>query len=303
MKLHELLTSPPLATGWSLDPEMAAVVRRHGRGDLGCAAVEVPAGTFEVGPVGLQMVDQERLRPLLTRLQGEITGSKRAALVLPTGWLRSHLLEFDHLPRRQSDVRDVVLWRLKKLLPVPPASLRLAMINQPSTGDSRRLLVLVGVERAIASLESVFESVGVSLGFVTPRVFAAAGSTDVTGPVLTIQQEPGFLALMLRIGEAPTLVRTKPLARDEWQVVERELVLTVGFIRSTLEIQEPLSVQLSLNNASIADRLRTWIELADDLEPAPPAVQPFAFDGSAVRERVGPFRLDPVLNLMAGGVR
>lgn len=303
MKPRELFTSPPPATGWSLDAEMAAVVRRHSKGELGCAAVEVPEGTFEVGPVGLQAVDQGRLRPLLTRLQGEVSGSRRAALVVPTGWLRSHLLEFDQLPRRASDVHDVVLWRLKKLLPVPPASLRLAMVSQPSSSGSRRLLVLVGVERAIAGVEAAFDSVGVSLGFLTPRVFAAADSVGAGGPVLTIQQEPGFLALLLRVADAPVLVRTKPLARDEWQVVETELGLTVGFIRSTLEVREPLTVELSMSNAGLADRLRTWIGLADDLQAAPPGEQPFAFDGSAVRQRVGGYRLDPVLNLMAGRVR
>ncbi len=116
MKINELLTSPPPATGWSLDPGMAAVVRRQAKSELRCAAVETPEGTFEVGPVGLQSVDEDRLRPVLTRLQEEVEGSKRAAVIVPTGWLRTHLLEFDDLPRRQADLRDMVMWRLKKLI-------------------------------------------------------------------------------------------------------------------------------------------------------------------------------------------
>ncbi len=149
---------------------MAAVVRRQRKAELRCAAVEIPDGTFDVGPVGLQAVDEDQLRPVLTRLQDEVEGSKRAAVVVPTGWLRTHMLEFEELPRRQADIREMVLWRLKKLLPVAPTSLRLATVTQPPSEGHRRLLVLVGVERAMASLESVFESVG-----VFPRADRSAG--------------------------------------------------------------------------------------------------------------------------------
>ncbi len=129
MKINDLLTSPPPATGWTLDTAMAAVVRRQEKTGLRCAAVEMPGDAFEVGPVGLQTVDEDKLRPVLARLQDEVEGSKRAAVVIPTGWLRTHMLEFDNLPRRQADVKDMVMWRLKKMLPVPPSSLRLAMVS------------------------------------------------------------------------------------------------------------------------------------------------------------------------------
>jgi len=218
MKISELVTSPPPATGWSLDAAMAAVVRRQGKGELRCAAVDIPERAFEVGPVGLQAVDEERLRPVLTRLQDEVEGSIRAAVVVPTGWLRTHLLEFDELPRRQADVKEMVMWRLKKLLPVAPTSLRLTTVAQPPTEGARRLLILVGVERAIASLESVFESVGVSPGIITPRVFALADGSGEASRVLAIQQERGFLSIMLLLNDVPRVVRTKPLPNDDWSV-------------------------------------------------------------------------------------
>ena len=51
MKIVDLLTSPPPATGWSLDGSLAAVVRRQSKAELRCAAVEIPEETFDVGPV------------------------------------------------------------------------------------------------------------------------------------------------------------------------------------------------------------------------------------------------------------
>lgn len=303
MNINDLLTSPPPATGWTLDTGMAAVVRRQEKTGLRCAAVEMPGDVFEVGPVGLQTVDEDKLRPILARLQDEVEGSKRAAVVVPTGWLRTHMLEFDKLPRRQADVQDMVMWRLKKMLPVPPSSLRLAMVSQPPAGGRRRLLILVGVERALATLESVFESVGVSPGIITPRVFAGANPGAAASPILTIQQEKGFLSIMLLVDGEPQLVRTKPLPVTDWRVVERELNLTQGYIKTGLGLDSGLSVGFSVEDDALADHLSRWLESSEKMSPLVAAPPSLVFDGTVVRDRVGPFRLDPVINVMSGGVR
>jgi hypothetical protein len=303
MKIAELLTSPPPATGWSLDAALAAVVRRQAKAELRCAAVEVPDETFEVGPVGLQAVDQDKLGPILTRLQQEVEGSKRAAVVLPSGWLRAHLIEFEELPRRQADLHEVVIWRLKKLLPVAPASLRLATVPQPATDGPRRLLVMVGVERALADLEAVFESVGVSLGIIVPRAFAVAGGTGASGPVLSIQQEDGFLSVVLLIDDVPHVVRTKLLAGNDWPVIERELMMTIGFIVDRLGFADGLSVTISAEDPVLVERLEDWSSSTPSLSRAEAVAPSLVFEGTAVRERVRPFRLDPVVNVLSGGVR
>ena len=303
MRIADLLTSPLPATGWSLDAAMAVVVRRQNKGELRSAAVDVPDGTFEVGPVGLQAVDEEKLRPVLARLQDEVEGTNRAAVVVPTGWLRTHILEFDQLPRRQADINEMVLWRLKKLLPVAPASLRLATVTQPPSEGARRLLVLVGVERAMAGLESVFESVGVSPGLISPRVFAVADGKGAASRVLAVQQESGFLSIMLLLNDQPKVVRTKPLPDNDWSVVERELGLTLGYIRASLEIEGDLEVGVSVENEMLADRVNGWIAAEDTLSPVNAASPSIAFDGTAIRDQVGSHRLDPVVNLMSGAVR
>jgi len=303
MKISDFLTSPPPSTGWSLDSTMVVVVRRQNKGELRSAAVEVPVGTFEVGPVGLQAVDEEKLRPVLARLQDEVEGTKRAAVVVPTGWLRTHILEFEQLPRRQADLREMVLWRLKKLLPVAPTSLRLAMVAQPPSEGQRRLLILVGVERAIAGLEAVFESVGVSPGLIAPRVFAVADGKGAASRVLAVQQESGFLSIMLLVNDQPKLVRTKPLPETDWSVVKRELSLTLGFVRTSLEIEGVLDVGVSVENETLGDRLKEWIAADGKLSLVDAASPSMAFDGTAIRNRVGSYRLNPVINLMSGAIR
>lgn len=303
MKIPDFLTSPPPATGWSLDDETAAVVRRQAKGELRCAAADIPADTFEVGPVGLQSLDEDRLRPVLTRLQQEVEGSNRAAVVLPTGWLRTHLLEFEELPRRQADIKEVVMWRLKKLLPVAPTSLRLTTVTQPRGDGAHRLLVMAGVERALASLESVFASVGVSPGILTPRIFTVTDGGSSVPRFLAIQQETGFLSIMLLLDDSPYVVRTKPLPSNDWAVVERELNLTLGFIETSLGINDELKVGISVENDELARRLTGWVEAATSLSLARTESPSAVFRGTAIRDRAGSFRLDPVVNVMSGGVR
>lgn len=303
MKIPDSFTSPPPATGWSLDTGVAAVVRRQAKTELRCAAVDIPEGAFDIGPVGLQAVDEDKLRPILTRLQEEVEGSNRAAVVVPTGWLRTHLLEFEELPRRQADIHDMVMWRLKKLLPVPPSSLRLATVAQPPTEGDRRLLILVGVERAMADLEAVFESVKVSLGLITPRLFAVAGGADLGSPMLTIQQESGSLSIMLLLDDSPYVVRTKPLVASDWAVVKRELVLTMAFIESRFGVKDGMTVGLSVEDEHLGDRLKNWVAEEASLTAASTPAPSLAFDGTAIRDRVGAHRLDPVVNVVSGGVR
>jgi hypothetical protein len=197
----------------------------------------------------------------------------------------------------------MVRWRLKKLLPVAPSSLRLATVAQPPVGDDRRLLVLVGVERALATLEEAFESVGVSPGVITPRIFSVIDAASAPSPLLVIQHERGFLSILLLVGDQPRMVRTKPLAGNDWVVVERELGLTLGFIRTFLGIEDGLTVAVSVEDAGLGEHVKRWIasdELLTGAEAPPPSM---ALDGTAIRDRVGAHRLDPVVNVISGGVR
>ncbi len=54
MNWERFFTTPPPATAWDLGAADIAVVHRTGQSEFHCAAEDVPAGTFEVGPVGLQ---------------------------------------------------------------------------------------------------------------------------------------------------------------------------------------------------------------------------------------------------------
>lgn len=273
MKWKRLFTTPPPAAGWYLDSRMVALGCHDGKGRLDCACRELSAEAVAVGPVGLRAVDRAPLLEALGAVHEAVGGSRRASVVVPTGWVRTHLLDFAELPRRQPEVTEVVRWRLKKLLPVPPTELRLSIVPQAPVDGRRRLLVTVALERAMAELEGVFAELGVVPGLVTPGVLALAsvGDDEEPGIRLHVQYEEGFLSLLLLDSGAPLLLRTKPLASRQapWPTVSRELHLALTYIRDTLDVAARLEVKIAASTAEIDEELRSWWSGQDNVDVGP----------------------------------
>lgn len=306
MNWEQLLTSPPPSTGWDLGLVDSVVVHRTGPGELHCAAEDVPPGAFEVGPVGLQAVHQEAIAPVFTRLKGAAEGTSTAAVIVPTSWMRSFLLEADKLPRKESEVHDVVRWRLKKLLPVPPADLRLSVVRLPEVMGRRQILVLAGIERAVASLESIFKAIGIEPGLITTRLFALVPRSPLSErPLLLIQMEPGFLSLLLLVGGTPRLLRTKllpPMATAD-EAILREVRLNLDFIRDKIGLGGEIEVKLVCEDSGLDSGMRRWLAAQDQV--AGPVVETRSpqCGPSTVAGRLGAARLAPAFAVVAGEVR
>ncbi len=305
MNWERFLTSPPPATAWDLGANEVAIIHRTGPGEFHCAIEDVPPGAFEVGPVGLQAVDRQAIAPVLTRLKGAAEGTSTAAVIVPTGWMRAFLLEADKLPRKESEVHDVIRWRLKKLLPVAPTELRLSVVRLPEAGGRRQVLVLAGIERAVASIETIFNTIGIQPGLITTRLFALVPRSSLSDrPLLLIQLEPAFLSLILLVGGTPRLLRTKPLSpmAAVGQSIEREVRLNLEFIRDKIGLGGEIEVKLVCDDAALDTELRRWMaelpQLAPFVGPPTPPCGP-----STVAGRIGAARLAPALAVVTGEVR
>ncbi len=305
MNWERILTSPPPSTGWTLDPREAVVVHRTTSGEFHCAAEELPNDSFEIGPVGLQAMNREAVAPVFARLKGAAEGAKTAAVIVPTGWLRSYLINLDRAPRKESELEDVVRWRLKKLLPVAPADLRLSVVPLPETAGKRPVLVMAGVERAMAAVEATFSSIGVEVGLITTRLFAIVPRNAGAGhPTLVIQYEESFVSLLLLSEGVPQLLRTKPLAAggDSRSTVLRETGLTLGFIQNELGVEEQIEVKLSCDDPAVDAALREWLAAQERLAPAPDGGAP-PCGPTTVVSRVGAARIAPAVAVVTGELR
>jgi hypothetical protein len=305
MNWERLFTSPPPSTGWVFDSEMVAVAHRSKTEEIHCAAEDLPAGGLDVGPVGLQAIHGEILAPVLARLKGAAEGTRTAAVIVPTGWLRSFLIDVDRLPRREDEVSDVVRWRLKKLLPIPPSELRLSVIRLPESGGQRRLLVMTGIERAMAAIEACYSAIGVEVGLITTRLFALVPRVaGVTLPTLVIQHEDSFLSLLLLVDGVPRLLRTKPLPINDGdgKTVLRETMLTLGFVRESVGVEGEIEVRLNSERPEMDTVMRSWLADQTGLVPAPETVGP-PCGPTTVVNRLGAARLAPALAVVSGELR
>jgi len=300
MSWRNLLVSPPPATGWSLDTALAAVVRRESKDRIACAMVPVPEEAFSVGPVGLQMVRREALDPVLAGLQQSARGSKRPIVVIPSSWVRSHLLEFDQLPRRREEMDDIVRWRLKKLLPVPPQQLRLALVNRVADGGKRRLLCMVGLDKALTDLEESLAEVGVQPGCLTSRIFAMALGSG-PGSRAVIQQESRFLSTVVLEDDQPILLRTKPLPEPTgpWDVIAREQHLVLSYLRERLGLEARMRVTVLAEAPEIDHGLRTWWAESEGIDVEPPVELPSCAE-AMVADQLGRSRLEPLCAALGG---
>lgn len=304
MNWERFLRSPPPRTGWELDASEALVVHRSAA-EAHCAVEAIPGDGFEIGPAGLQAVDVESVSPALARLKGATEGAETAAVVVPSRWLRAYLMDIDRAPRREDELQDVVRWRLKRLLPVPANEARLSIVRLRELDGARRLLVLVGIERAVAAIESSFAAIGVEVGMLTTRLFALV-PREAGGelPTLVIQHEHAFVSLLLVIDSVPRLLRTKPLPAtdDDAASVVREIGLNLGYIRDKIGIDGEIEVRFVSADDTVTRTVGSYLSGCAGLVPAPEASLPAVGPATTV-QRVGAARLAPALAVVAGEVQ
>ncbi len=301
MSIAGLLSTPPPSVAWTIDHDTVAVVARSRQDGTKLWAQTVRPSVFDVGPAGLQAVRNDELLPVVRSLVERSGGARRGALVVPTGWLRSFVFVFDALPRKTAELFDVVRWRLKKVLPVPPADLRIALVPLRSHEGQRRMLCTVGLERVWSQLETTFANASVRLGLLTPRVFATdAVLADYGGVRVTIQLETGHLSLMISNGDDPLLLRCKllPGGARAWEVIQRELRLTLAYLREQLELTGELGVTVVAGDNEIGPRIAAWWNGLDHVRMVAPPVT--TVQGSEALTALGEQRVLPLLGVTGG---
>ena len=303
MNWKTLFSTPPPDTVWSLDDRTVVVVHRDRKQGNRCIAVDTPEGLFDLGPAGLRGVDVQRLTALLKSLQETISGDRRAAVVVPTHWVRCFLVEPENLPRRQADLQDVLRWRLKKLLPIAPTDLRIAASIQSPMGEAKSVLCSAVPEKAATQLESAFDGAGISPGLVLPRIFALATETaSAATPRVIVQQETSVLSMAVVANGGVRLIRTKPLPQSggPWAGAEREISLAMRYIRATMAIDGAVNVVVSASDEDSARSMAEWFGGQNNVSVRISTALQLCPDAN-LAATLGNGRLAPMAAVMDGG--
>jgi len=303
MNWTQLLSTPAPEAVWSFDSEAVAVLRRDSRSGNRCVAAKAPPDLFTTGPAGLHSVQPELLQPLLERLLHSAGISKRPAIVLPTAWTRIFFIEGDDLPKKTAELEEIVRWRLKKLVPIPPEDLRLAISEQKKNRESRRILCSVAMARPLEVLEESFASAGMKPGLILPRILAGSLKLpEMPEMRLILQQESSFFSMALIEGEEILFLRTKPLSAkgESPETLQRELILAQAFIEDKLKIESEIDVLTVIMDPALKDALKDMLEDIEGLRDSGYS-WPESCPDPLLSESLGPGRLECMTAILHGG--
>ena len=177
-----------------------------------------PPNTLGAGPSGTPLFTREAVVDIVDSAR-KLSGGRlsRASVVFPDSWARILPIEFDTLPQSEEAVRDMVLWKLKKLLPGISEELSVVFEQMPRVGEGEiRLLVAAAPMELLRSIEQSFESVGVRVGALTPASLALfEGLSPVLAPLAggdygLLHRSAGSLVFVIARNGSPVFFRQRP---------------------------------------------------------------------------------------------
>ncbi len=198
-----------------------------------------PSGALHAGPGGAPFLTREALSEAVKAARA-LSGGRlaRASVVYPDAWAKILTVELETLPADGDAGREMILWKLKKLLPGSTAELDVVWQAMPVLSEEKRVLVAAAPREAIASIERAFEDLGVRIGYLAPASLAlfeglaARLSSKAEGDYALLHRSRGTLAFFIARDGLPIFFRQRPPEDDEDQ--DREARLSLSYYAEKL---------------------------------------------------------------------
>ena len=219
---------PPVVPGhvFSLmaDGVTWANVRRDPPGFVEARHFVYPPSTVGAGPSGTPLYSRDAIVEAVETAR-RLSGGRltRASVIFPDSWARILPIDFDTLPESEESVQEMVLWKLKKLLPGITEELAVVFEEMPraAEGGEIRLLVAAAPTETLRSVEQAFESTGVRVGALAPAsLMLFEGLAPTLGPMAggdygLIHRSPGSLVFVIARDGRPLFFRQRPEEEGE----------------------------------------------------------------------------------------
>jgi hypothetical protein len=218
----------------------ASVRRDPPRGFAQSRYFVYPPGSLGAGAAGTPLFSREAISEAVEsgrRLsQQRLT---RASVVFPDAWVRMLPVEFDTLPESAPAAREMVAWKLKKLLPGLTTDLTIAFREMTAVGEGKRVLVAAAPTETLRSIETSFESSGVRVGALSPASLvlfdglAPAFASRAAGDYAFVHRaSDSFVFVVARNGK-PVFFRQRP-AEEEETDQDQEIRLSLSYYTEKL---------------------------------------------------------------------
>lgn len=201
---------------------------------------DYPAGSWTVGTLGAPVFGNDAFRPAVESARQAVrSGVRRACVTVPDAWARTLTLDFDVLPSGRRERSDMVIWKIKKLLPGRVDDLEVVFSEIPKSGDGVRLLVSAAPRDTIRSIESAFAATGVRVGMLSTATLAFFNGFDdrlsrsAGGDYLLLHRSGRTSSLLIARNGHPLFYRQKS-ATEEGTDDAQELRLSLSHYAETL---------------------------------------------------------------------
>jgi Tfp pilus assembly PilM family ATPase len=219
---------------------------RVGRGRKGpqilqAKSYRIAADAFTSAVVTPDVANEAALAETLRRLKMETGRWDKASLLLPDGWFRINILEMPNLPERRGEADQVIRWSLKRTMPIPPESLRIAWEILSRSASGVKILVVSAVDKTLATLERLFAAAGIEIVLIEPVGLNIWNAVAVREPATTADRlflylrDTDFTTAVFRGGQ-PLFIRSRNLTGD--RTIEQEIRLSASYLRDTLRMDQ-----------------------------------------------------------------
>ena len=219
-----------------------------------------PPNSLGAGSSGTPLFTREAIAEAVEAARRQAGGRlSRASVVFPDSWARMLPIDFDTLPDRNEAAREMVLWKLKKLLPGVSSDLSVVFRDMPPAGEEKRLLVAAVPAETLHSIEQSFESAGVRVGSLVPASLALfeglspSLSTLAGGDYALVHRSAGSFVFLVARNGAPLFFRQR--SSDAEEDHDQEVRLSLSYYVEKLKGPGLAAVYLhdALPGAEIAE--------------------------------------------------
>jgi hypothetical protein len=192
-----------------------------------------PAGSLAGPSAGVPLVTREALAEAVKAARALSGGRlQRASVVYPDAWARILPVELEAMPADPQAGAEMVLWKLRKLVPTLMADVAVVYAPMPILSEEKRVLAAATPRAALEAIERSFEELGVRVGYLAPSSLALfeglapALSAAAGGDYALLHRSGGTLAFFIARGSEPIFFRQRPPGTDEDQDQEARLSLS-----------------------------------------------------------------------------
>ena len=197
--------------------------------------LDLPGGLIEPHFDRPNISDANALTGILKDgIKGLHISGKKIACLAPESCFKIFVLPFDSLPASERERQKLILWRVKKQMPVLPEDIRLAY-EVRTTSSSVKVLAALARTPVVREYESLFGRLGLDVGILTAPSLSLLNLLDWQkgGDLLAVNIEDDSLSLAAVTAAELSLYRLKMFALE--RTGRRETTLQVEAILQEIE--------------------------------------------------------------------